>query len=152
MAVVETRSDLIHDPMDATSIPPDPVQARGRARHATGTVSNDATDSSGSTYHLADIPADAILLEDTFFDVQGDGFDQIVIGTYSDTTALVNQTKITANIVQPISIGDANHGKRLWEVLGLAESPGGNIGIYKHAAANAAAAGSMPFRISYLVG
>jgi len=50
----------------------------------------------------------------------------------------------------PIAQGDANHGLRLWEVLGLAASPGGNIALYAHAEANATGAGSMPFRIAYL--
>lgn len=52
--------------------------------------------------------------------------------------------------VAPIANGDANHGKRLWEVLGLASDPGGMIALWKHAAANATGAGSMPFAIHYL--
>lgn len=151
MAVVSGKSDLIHDPLDSSSTPPDPQQARGQIVHAIGTVSNEATDSNASKYHLADIPSIAILHEDTFFDVAGDGFAQIVIGTEDDTDALVDQTKATENIITPIAVGDANHGKKLWEVLGLSEDPGGLISIWKHAEAAAAGAGSMPFRISYLM-
>lgn len=148
--VTQNRSDLIHDPYDTSSVPPDPKQARGRLIVATGTVANAADDSNTSMYHLADIPADAILHEDTFFDVENWGFAQVVIGTRSDTDALVDQTKATENTVTPIAIGDANHGKSLWEVLGLAANPGGLIGIWAHAEANATGAGSMPFRIAYL--
>jgi len=151
MAVVNTNSSLIHDPFVSGSTPPDPQAARGRLILATGTVTNAATDSNTSKYHLADIPSIALLHEDTFFDVAGDGFAQIVIGTETDPAALVYQTKVTENIVTPIAVGDANHGKPLWEVLGLAADPGGNIGIWKHAQADAAGAGSMPFRIAYIM-
>ncbi len=150
MAVVATNSDLIHDYLDSTSTPPDPQLARGHTVTATGTVANAAADSSGSTYHLADLPSDCILQPGTSFDVQNDGFAQIDIGTKSDKTALVNQLKTAGNTITPIVVGDANHGKYLWQVLGIAADPGGMIGIYKHAAAGAAGAGSMPFVFSYL--
>lgn len=151
MAVVKGQSDLIHDAFDYLTDPPDPELARGRVVYATGTATNAAADSSGSMYELVRIPAAALLHEDTFFDVENWGFAQIVIGTETDSDALVNQTKATENIVQPIAIGDAYHGKRLWEVLGLAENPGGNIALWAHAAANATGAGSMPFRIAYIM-
>lgn len=149
--IEETTSDLIRDYLDTTP-GPDPVQARGRYVAATGTVANAADAETNSTYHLADIPAEAILHEDTFFDVENWGFAAIKIGTASDSAALVDQLKSAENIAQPIAIGDANHAKRFWEVLGLAKNPGGKIAIYAHAAANATGAGSMPFRIAYLAG
>ena len=74
----------------------------------------------------------------------------MVIGTKTDTTALIDQTRATEDVVQPIAIGDASHAKRLWEVLGMAEDPGGSIALFAHAAAGATGAGSMPFRISYI--
>lgn len=150
MAVVTGKSNLINDYLDPAASAPDPVEARGRAIYVTGTVANAVDDSTGSMYHLADLPADCILLPETFFGVANDGFAQIVIGTKTDTDALVDQTKATEAIVTPIAQGDANHGKRLWEVLGLAEAPKGTISIYKHAEAPAAAAGSMTFQIVYL--
>lgn len=150
MAIVSGKSDLIHDYLDPASVPPDPVQARGRLIVATGTVANAADDSNTSAYHLVDLPSDCILMPGTFFDVAADGFAQIVIGTKTDTDALVDQTKVTENIVKPIAEGDPNHNKRLWEVLGLAADPGGMIALWKHAEADAAGAGSMPFAIHYL--
>ena len=152
MAVVTGKSDLIHDPMISGSVPADPQRARGRIIVAMGTLANLATDSNGSKYHLADLPAEAILLPQSFFDVENDGFAQIVIGTETDTDALVDQTKATENTVTPIAQGDANHGKPLWELLGLAEPPkSGMIGIWKHAEADAAGAGNMPFAFYYLM-
>lgn len=149
MAVVKGKSDLIHDRLDEASVQVDPVLARGRLIAATGSVANASDDSDTSMYHLADVPSGAVLHEDTFFDVQNWGFAQIVIGTKSDTDALVDQTKATENIVTPIAVGDANHGKRLWEVLGLAADPMVPIALYAHAEADATGAGAMPFRLSY---
>ncbi|MGB1390662.1 MAG: hypothetical protein ACPG61_17450 [Paracoccaceae bacterium] len=150
MAVVNSKSDLIHDFYDVDSHPADAGQARGRLVIATGILINAATDSDTSKYHLVDLPSSCILHPDTFFDVENDGFAQIVIGTESDTDALVDVAKSAGNLHSPIAKGDANHGKRLWEVLGLASDPGGNIGIWKHAEANAAGAGNMPFQIHYI--
>lgn len=150
MAIVTKTSNLVYDPSEAGDTRPDPVEHAGRYVAMTGTLTNAADDSNTSMYLLAEVPSDAILHEDTFFDVENDGFAQIVIGTFDDPDALVDQTKATENIVTPIATGDANHGLRLWEVLGMAADPGRPIGIYKHAEADAAAAGSMPFRIAYL--
>lgn len=150
MAVENGSSDLIHDFYDMDDYPADPVQARGRLVIATGTVANAAADSNLSKYHLVDLPSNCILHFDTFFDVAADGFAQIVIGTETDTDALVDVAKSAGALHNPIAKGDANHGKRLWEVLGLAKDPGGNIGLWKHAEADAAAAGSMPFQIHYI--
>lgn len=151
MAAVKINSNLIHDPLVSGSTPPDPQAARGRVIVATGTATNGATDSSASMYHLADIPSQALLYDDCAFDVENWGFAQVVIGTETDTDALVDQTLATENTVTPIAFGDANHGKQLWEVLGLAADPGGNIGLWAHAEAAATGAGSMPFRIVYLM-
>lgn len=151
MAVVSGQSDLIHDNFDVLLDPPDPEVAKGRLVLATGTLENAASDSNGSKYELARIPANALMHEGTFFDVQAWGFAQVVIGTETDTDAMLDVAKSAANIQQPIAIGDANHGKRLWEILGLSENPGGNISLWAHAEANATGAGSMPFRIAYIM-
>lgn len=149
MAVVDEKSDLYRD-AHALQGSPDPLKTKGRVIVATGTVTNLVSDESGSKYRLIELPSDCYLHEDTFFDVQGDGFAQIVIGTLTDTDALVDQTRATENIHQPIAIGDANHGKQLWEILGLAEDTGGAIALFKHAEATATVAGSMDFRIVYV--
>lgn len=151
MAIVEKRSGLIHKHGDPNSTPPDPQNAAGRIVVANSEVENAADDSAGSTYHLVDIPSQAILLPETFFAVSGDGFAQIQIGTYSDTVALLDVAKSAAAIQSPIAQGDVNHGKQLWEVLGLSKDPRGKIPIYKHAAADATGAGKTKFCIYYLM-
>lgn len=149
MAVVNTLSDLYADRVNDVD-PPNPHRLAGRPVNAVGSVSNGASDSTASTYRLGSVPSNGYPHEDTFFDVTSWGFAQIVIGTQDDTTALVNQTKATENMVTPIAAGDANHGNQWWEVLGMASDPGGFIDIYAHAAAGATGAGSMDFRLTTL--
>lgn len=149
MAVVNVKSDLFRNEGTSGAVV-DSKRVRGRIKQAIGTVTNLSTDSNLSTYLLARIPSHAILTERTQFDVENDGFAAIRIGTLTDVDALVSVAKTDGNTVTPIAFGDANHGKELWEVLGLASDPGGDIGIYKHAVANAAGAGSMPFRFEWV--
>lgn len=148
MPVVTKKSTLIAD-ADIGYHGADPELARGRPIVATGTQANAADDLSGSTFHLVDLPADCILDSRTAFDVENWGFATVSIGTQTDVDALVSVLKSAGNTVSPIAFGDANHGKALWEVLGLAASPGGMIGLYAHAVANATGAGSMPFEVHY---
>lgn len=150
MAIVEGKSNLIPDKFEAGRVTADPVEIAGRVIVATGNVTNLSTDSNGSSYHLVSLPSDCILLANTFFDVQNDGFAQIVIGTKTDTDALLDVARSAAAIQRPIVDGDANHGKRLWEMLGFAANPGGKIELWKHAEANATGAGTTLFQIHYL--
>lgn len=149
MAVVTSKSDLFRDAHSMESLV-DPLITKGRLIVATGIASNEATDENLSTYRLVELPSDCILVSGTFFDVENWGFAQVVIGTKTDTDALIDQTRATENIVTPIVDGDANHKLRLWETLGMVEDPGGVIALFAHAEATATAAGTMPFRIHYL--
>lgn len=149
MTVVTEQSNIFRNPHDGDPLV-DPLMPKGRVIFATGTMTNLTTDNTNSTYRLAELPSDCMLHPDTFFGVASWGFAQVVIGTKTDTTALVNQTKATEAIVTPIAQGDANHGKRLWEVLGLSADPGGAIALFAHAAADATGAGSMIFQIAYI--
>lgn len=149
MPIVKVKSDVFRDQLAGGAVP-DAARTNGRIQHIIGTATNAADDLSGSSYHLCDVPSGAILHEDTFFDVQNTGFAAIRIGTRSDVDALVAVLKSAGNEVLPVARGDANHGRALWQHLGLAEDPGGFIGLYQHAIANATGAGSMPFRISFV--
>lgn len=147
MPVTHKKSDLY--PQNSGEVL-DAARSNARLFSMTGTITNAADDDAGSDFLIAEVPADAIPHESTFFEVSGDGYAQIQIGTKDDATALVNQTKATAALITPFAQGDANHGKPWWEVLGLAANPGGFIKLYKHAAANATGAGSTKFRIANL--
>mgnify|MGYP007077412934 CR=1 FL=1 len=148
MPIVTKKSDLFRDEQAGGEVL-DAAKTKGRMFTAHGTATNAADDLSGSKYHLIDLPSGAILDDRTAFDVEATGFAAIRIGTKDDVDALVSQTKATENIVTPLAFGDANHGKALWEILGMAEDPGGFIGLYQHAIANATGAGTMLFRISW---
>lgn len=142
-------SDLITDPR-FDQAPPDPARARGRNLVLTGTFANLADDDSGSSFVLGSIPADAILGSATTFVVTNCGYAQIRIGTRANPVALVNQTKITGNVVTPIVIGDSRHGLPASTQLGLAAVPANNmIDIMFTAGANAVGAGSVAYEIHY---
>lgn len=149
MPITDNQSDLFRKP-HLEEDTPDSKQTHGRLYTATGKVTNAADDLSGSTFKLAELPADCILDDRTAFDVENWGFADVRIGTKDDVDALVSATTISATTQSPIAFGDANHGKELWEVLGLAANPGGNIAIYAHAIANATGAGEILFRVSFL--
>lgn len=149
MAIVNAKSDLFRDELTGGDYP-DYSRVAGRVHFAQGTITNAATDSSGSTYKLCAVPANAILNWETFFDVENWGFAAVRIGTLTDVDALVSALVSAATSQSPIVKGDANHGKALWEVLGLAENPGGEIMLYAHAIADATGAGSMPFIIAWV--
>jgi len=142
MAIVKGKSDIL-------SADADPAKARGRPIVTTFTVTNAATDSNTSRYHLCDLPSCAILDARTAFQVQNWGFAAIRIGTYDDVDALVAVLKSAGNVVSPVVQFDAKHGKPLWEVLGLAADPGGQIGLYAHAIADSTGAGSMMGEVHY---
>ncbi len=148
MSIVKGFSDLIVSGFDV--VEPDPARARGRLVIATGRVDNAAGDLDGSSYHLVDIPADAIFDAHTAFQVQNTGFAAIRIGTEDDIDALVSVAKSAGNVVSPVAQFDAKHGKPAWQALGLEARPAsGWISLYQHAIANATGAGHMLFEIHY---
>lgn len=151
MPIVKVNSGLIRSYITGQDAP-EPILERGRPFVATGSVANAATDSQGSTYKLVELPSECVLRPDTAFHVANWGYADIRIGTLSDPVVLASVLKSAGNTVSPIVAGDtAKHGKYLWQVLGLAADPGGLIGLYAHGSvANAVAAGSMLFTISYL--
>jgi len=148
MPIVNLKSDLYRDEQAGGRVP-DALLVKGRMKTATGTLTNGATDLNTSMYLMAELPSHVIIDPDTEFKVSGWGYVDLRIGTKTDVTAFVNLL-VAAATTQPMVVKfDANHGKALWEVAGLAEDPGGVIGIYAHAVANATGAGTMPFVIKY---
>lgn len=142
MAVVNGKSDLFAGDVD-------PARARGRPIVIQSSVVNASTDNTGSTYLLCRLPSAAILTSATTFKADGWGFAVTSIGTLTDVDALFTANKNAAHA--PITRNAAaSHGKPLWQLLGLASDPGGEIALYAHAVADAAGAGSMSFEIHYL--
>lgn len=149
MAVVRKKSNLFPN-FVAGDVPPDPLSTRGRLICAAFAAANEATDSSGSMYKLADLPADCVLDALTTINVGSWGFAQVNIGTSGDIDALITVAKSAGTYVTPVTRAGANHEKRLWEVLGLSAPPASNvISLYAHASAAATAAGSIKGEIWY---
>lgn len=145
MPIVTLQSTL-YRVRDIDAAVPDPVVVAGVPRVTTGSVANAADDSSGSMYKLASLPSQSIMDPASFLQVDGWGFASVRVGTIDDNDALVSVAKSAGATVSPIAAGDAKWDKRLWEVLGLSEDPGGWIDIYAHAVANATGAGTLRFR------
>jgi hypothetical protein len=149
MPIRDKKADVFRDQRAGGAVL-DAPRTNGRLRHIYGTVTNLADDDSGSLFHLGDLPSACILHEETFFDVTNDGYAAIRIGTRTDPAALVSVLKSAGNEVLPVVRGGANHALPLWQRIGLPRNPGGVIGIYKHAIANAVAAGSTRYRLSFV--
>lgn len=128
----------------------DPAKARGRRIVSVDTATNLATDNSGSKYLIGMFPSECILTVGTNFKVDNWGYAAIRIGTFSDPAALVSVLKSAGANVTPIAMGDSRHGKPLWQQLGMAADPGGEIGLYIHGIADATGAGTMLYEIHYL--
>lgn len=130
---------------------PDPQAVAGTVRHISGVVNTVAVDDlTGSSYYLAAVPSDAYMKPGTFFDVAAWPFAQVRIGTQADIDALVTVAQSAGDIVTPFAVGDPNANVPLWQVLGLAQNPGGEIVLYAHAIGDATGAGSMRFGIEYV--
>ena len=148
MPIVHKRSTIITNPR-MLEPGPDPVFARGRLIVAACSVANAADDSSGSSYHLIDLPSDCTLDHETAFQVQNWGFAAVRIGTRTAVGALLSVAKADGNVQSPAAKFGALWGKPLWEQLGLSADPKGVIGLYAHAIANATGAGTMLCHIAY---
>jgi len=146
MPVTKNTSNLFNDDQlgEATV---DPLIRAGRPLMATGKVANAADDLATSKYKLVTLPSACLLHEDTKFDVDGWGLAQVSVGTFDDADALFSVATSANAVVQPIAFGDANYDLRLWEILGMAEDPGGFITLYAHAVADATAAGELKFQV-----
>lgn len=146
MPIEHKLSTALHEPQAGTPIP-DPLIKAGRLIVATASVDVAATDLNGSTYKLLMLPADCILHSLTRFDVTTLGLAEVRIGTFETPGALVSQAQAAENVITPIAAGN---DERLWETLGLAENPGGHIGLYMHAIADATGAGVLKFQIHWI--
>lgn len=147
MAIVNTKSTLFRGDAGAVL---DPLVARGYRRTAIGKAVNAAGDSDGSKYLLAELPSHAILARGTLFHVENWGFAAIRIGTFATAGALVSVLKSAATTQAPVTALIETTGARLWQTMGLAADPGGVLGLYAHAIANATGAGDMPFVIEWI--
>lgn len=152
MPVVTEFSPDIYGVLDANGIlrgTPDYRKTRAGVHVTQGTITNAAGDESGSKYRIAKLPSSVILLPESVIDLQSWGFVIAKIGLDADTDALLSVADTTAlsDVSSPIAHGDSRWGKELWEQLGLAEDPAGDLEISIHTEANAAGAGTATFAL-----
>jgi hypothetical protein len=147
MPVVNVQSPLYRNPAVAGGSV-DSLMKRGNLIAAQETVANLSTDNTGSRYQLCSVMADALPDISTAFQVASWGYADIRIGTFANPAALVSVLRSAGAVVTPFAFGDARHGQRWWQVLGLTENPGGEIDLFVHAIANPTAAGTMRFRVA----
>lgn len=149
MAVVNLKSDLIAN-IRLGETPPPPEKLRGSPVVATFTVTNGATDSALSDYHICDIPAEAILDESTILKVDGWGFATVNLGIKGDVDAVGTVARATGTYWSPILVGDAKHGLPAWQALGLAAAPdNGIVSLFLQGPANATGAGTCKGKIAF---
>lgn len=144
MAVVEKYAKSYKDP--ATVPLPLAVFAEGQVRAiTTGSIAVANGDSINSRIYLGKLPSSAIILPmSTLYHGALTGVSDFDIGLERDGTTisldgLANGLNLTSagskGVVAALATGSI--GKRLWEVLGLANDPGGEydlVGTFKAAA------------------
>lgn len=149
MAVVNVKSDLYRAEQTGGPVP-DALKVKGVRRRATGIVANAASDSAGSVYRLIRLRSDVILAEQTFFHNAGWGFATTQVGVVGTPAGLFTKTTSASTTESPVTGIKAVSGQRLWEQLGLAADPKGEIELVAIAAANATGAGVLRFGIDWL--
>jgi hypothetical protein len=149
MAIVFVNSSLFPDPR-LDQFPIAPAEARGVTKTATFEVAAAATDNTGSIYTLAMLPADALWDESTSFKIDAWAFADVRIGTRASPGALVSVLRTSGVYANPVLVGDAKHGQRIWQALGLAARPeNGLVEIVATAIANATIAGTLRGKLAY---
>lgn len=148
MPVVTLKSDLYRAEQAGGAVP-DALKVRGYVRRATGLIANAATDSAASVYRLIRLRSDVILGTGTVFANNAWGFAVTQVGVAGTPAALFTKTTSATTTESPITPAKAVAG-RLWQQLGLAADPKGEIELVATAAAAATAAGSLAYVIEWI--
>ena len=151
MAVVKLKSTIFGVTGVNGYQAPDSSALQGVFHRVAGRVTNGATDNAGSTYLIAQIPWNAILLHDSTIRTDAWGFAQAVVGTPEDTDGLYDAAKgAVATGVALFAAYSARWNQPLWKQLGLASMPNKPFAdLLFFAKADAAAAGTADFDIRY---
>lgn len=125
----------------------------GRVHYATDKVEIASGDSSTSTFTLARIPYDAVILPGSL--LYHDAITSVTdadIGTSDDPNGLADALDISSagskQVLEQVDI--ANYYKPLWELVGLTSNPGGLADIIVTINNNAGAAGTLSLHLQYV--
>ncbi len=147
MAIVKQKSTIFGATGVSGYVPPDSAARNGLIHRIAGRVTNAATDNTGSTYLLAELPWNAILLHDSTVRTDNWGFAQAVIGTPEDPDGLYDAAKgASATGVAVFAAYSARWNQPLWKQVGLAAMPKAGLARIQFVAeADAAGAGTADF-------
>lgn len=149
MAVVERKSDLFGT---GPGVPDKSAKhMRGTTRCAHGTVTSVTGDEAASVYELVRIPSNAILTHNTVIDGQLLGLTAFDLGSEAQPVGLLDINSTPVAVSRPIAELGAKHGMELWEQLGYAADPGGEIAIVLIPRATVSAGGAAPFFFEWVV-
>lgn len=151
MAIVKLKSTIFGALVNGAYVPPDGAQRDGHFHRLAGRVTNGATDNTGSTYLIAEIPWAAILLHDSTIRTDAWGFAQAVVGTPEDPDGLYDAAKgASATGVSLFAAYAAKWNQPLWKQIGLSAMPTTPVAQLMFVAeADAAGAGTADFDIRY---
>ncbi|WP_112312493.1 hypothetical protein [Pseudogemmobacter bohemicus] len=151
MAVVKLKSTIFGVTGVNGYQAPDSSALQGVFHRVAGRVTNGATDNTGSTYLIAQIPWAAILLHDSRIRTDAWGFAQAVVGTPEDPDGLYDAAKgASATGVVLFDVFTAKWNQPLWKQLGLAKMPNKPFAELMFVArADATGAGTADFDIRY---
>ena len=148
MAVVATKSNFYTK--GASGIAPN--ARAGHVHSVSFQVACAASDSSGSTYKLCSIPADALLGKESEIRTDLWGFAVVNVGTIGFLTTLANAVARGAGATFLALVSSTQDAAQLpaWQALGLAAAPlNGLVDIYASASAAATGAGTINGKITY---
>lgn len=151
MAIVKLKSTVFGVTGVAGYTPPDSAARNGLIHRIAGRVTNAATDNTGSTYTLCEVPWSAILLHDSTLRTDAWGFAQAVVGTPEDPDGLYDAAKgSSATGVAVFAAYGAKWNLPLWQQAGLAAMPKTGLARIQFVAeADAAGAGTADFDLRF---
>lgn len=168
MAVVNTKSTLVTNADATTQTLNNMVNDGGRLRSKVGTLEAVSGDSIGSTYRILRVPSnariDALLISSDdigtttvadfgLYRTAADGGAVVDADFFASALSLSGGALAKVDITYESAVVDTpNHGKALWEQLGLSADPKVYYDIVATLTAAADAAGTITLRCNYIDG
>lgn len=163
MGVVTTYGQGYRNPV--ANVAPLAVFAEGHLHTIVSTIAVGAADSATSKYYIGRIPSSAVLDPASLAYGGGVvGLTSVSVGfdasplpagliAWAASPALLVSAQdwhlaASFSLVQNVAVG--NYGKRAWELLGLAQDPGGFIDVFATNVSGAGGAGTLQFFLKYL--
>lgn len=152
MAIVNKYSVIYPDPDTQPQAPIPAKYKRGPVKTSMPSVAITNGDSATSTFHLVKLPSTCVLHNSSKVYHQAiAGVTTAHIGTEDDPDALLASSNISTGSAKSL-ITDTNafsQDRELWELLGMAEDPGGEIALILTINADATATGKVLVKFDF---